>query len=380
MFGRSSDLEEELMSRQSQEAKFKLPVILAVLLHLGLVAALLIRWPSSPPENQSSSIVRATLISTETATDQAQQLRDSQQGAPRQSAPQQDDTQREAQQEAAAQAAQEQAQREAAEQAQREAAEQAQREAAEQAAAAAERQQEAERQQAAAEAAAQAAQREEAQRQQAEAQRAAREQAAAEQAAAEQAARERAEAERAAAAQAEQERAEAERAAAAQAERERAAAERAAAEKAAQERAARERAAREQAEQRRLAEAAAAASESDLAQAIGSEEQSIANARQSAEASNSMMNIIRHAVEQSWIKPSGSPPGLVATVRVRLLPATGELVGATLQSSSGNASFDNSAIQAVQRAAPFRELSQLPSAAQQQFRSFVLTFNPEDVR
>ncbi|WP_027350381.1 cell envelope integrity protein TolA [Halotalea alkalilenta] len=361
------------MSRQSQEAKFKLPVILAVLLHLGLVAALLIRWPSSTPENQSSSIVHATLISTETATDQAQQLRDSQQGAPRQSAPQQDDVQREAQQQAAAQAAQEQAQREAAEQAQREAAEQA-------AAAAAERQQEAERQQAAAEAAAQAAQREEAQRQQAEAQRAAREQAAREQAAAEQAAAEKAAAEKAAAEKAAAEKAAAEKAAAEKAAAEKAAAEKAAAEKAAAEKAAAEKAARERAEQRRLAEAAAAASESDLAQAIGSEEQSIANARQSAEASNSMMNIIRHAVEQSWIKPAGSPPGLVATVRVRLLPATGELVGATLQSSSGNASFDNSAIQAVQRAAPFRELSQLPSAAQQQFRSFVLTFNPEDVR
>ena len=62
-----------------------------------------------------------------------------------------------------------------------------------------------------------------------------------------------------------------------------------------------------------------------------------------------------------------------------MLP-TGELVNASIRSSSGNASFDRSVLQAVERAAPFREMRELPAAAQRQFREFNLDFNPKDMR
>ena len=126
---------------------------------------------------------------------------------------------------------------------------------------------------------------------------------------------------------------------------------------------------------KRAAEAAA----SSLDNLIAGEAQSIANAKQAAQASNSFINLVRNAVEQAWILPSGSNGQLEALVRIQLLP-TGELISASISKSSGDATFDRSVLLAVERAAPFREMSELPASAQSQFREFNLDFNPEDVR
>ncbi|SFH73382.1 cell envelope integrity protein TolA, partial [Modicisalibacter xianhensis] len=134
-----------------------------------------------------------------------------------------------------------------------------------------------------------------------------------------------------------------------------------------------------QEEARRAAEAAQKAAASSLDNLIAGEAEAIANAKQAAQASNGFINLVRHAIEQAWILPASATNQLRAVVRIQLLP-TGELVSARIIESSGDSVFDRSVLQAVERAAPFREIRELPLAAQSQFREFNLDFNPKDVR
>ena len=60
--------------RDPQDVGYTLPAILAVAVHLIVVVLSLISLPTSTAEPDSSSIVQATLVSTETFTDQAQQI------------------------------------------------------------------------------------------------------------------------------------------------------------------------------------------------------------------------------------------------------------------------------------------------------------------
>ncbi|MFC0268416.1 cell envelope integrity protein TolA [Kushneria aurantia] len=337
---------------------YTLPILLAVGLHLAILIAGVVRWPQGEVTDTSNAVVQAELISLETATDQAQQARESrpqaQQGPEREQpepAPAPEPPDNVAQEQAEAEAQQ---QARAREEAARQAQEAAERRA-EEARQLAEQQQEAARQR----------QIEEAQRQaEAEAQR---------QAEAEAQRKAEAEAQRQAEAEAQrQAEAEAQRKAEAEAKRK--------AEAEAKRKAEAEAKRKAEAEaQRKAAQAAAAASRDALGDEITNEAESIANARQAEQAANGFMNLVRRAVEQNWTRPPNAGQGLVTTVRVQLLP-TGELVNATVTGSSGDTAFDRSAIQAVERAAPFTEMSELPAAARQQFRSFNLRFNPEDVR
>ena len=60
---------------------------------------------------------------------------------------------------------------------------------------------------------------------------------------------------------------------------------------------------------------------------------------------------------------------------------TGEVVSVQVVKSSGNAAFDRSAVNAVQKAGAFPELQKLPNAEfERQFRRFRLIFRPEDLR
>ncbi|MDV6319271.1 cell envelope integrity protein TolA, partial [Chromohalobacter sp. HP20-39] len=131
--------------------------------------------------------------------------------------------------------------------------------------------------------------------------------------------------------------------------------------------------------QAELAERAARANNSSLENMISDEKQAIANAEQAREAANGFKNLVRRYVEQSWNLPSSISSDLRAIVQIQLLP-TGELVSATIIQSSGNATFDRSALNAVEKASPFREMSRLEASVRDQFREFNLDFNPEDIR
>jgi colicin import membrane protein len=82
---------------------------------------------------------------------------------------------------------------------------------------------------------------------------------------------------------------------------------------------------------------------------------------------------IQQKVQNNWIRPPGSPEGLVCVVNVRLIPG-GEVVGARVVQSSGDPVFDRSVESAVLKASPLP----MPSDATlfKHFREINFKFNP----
>ncbi|WP_245798081.1 cell envelope integrity protein TolA [Chromohalobacter japonicus] len=335
-------------------------MLLAIGVHIAALMLTIIKWPESEPDPTSSSVVQATLVRAETATDQPQQTEDS---APPASQPEEEDAQ-EPEESAPAESSEEPAPDSDAE---------VTDSAVEEAKAEAQRLQE-------------EAQRAAEKRRQAEAEAEKRRQA---EAAAEKKRQAEAEAEKKRQAEAEAEKkrqaeaaAEKKRQAEAEAERKRQAEAEAERKRQAEAAAEKKRQAEAEAERKRqqaLAERAAQANNSSLDSMISDEEQSIANAKQASEAANGFKNLVRRYVEQSWNVPSNASSELRAIVRIQLLP-TGELVSATITQSSGNSAFDHSVISAVEKAAPFREMRELDASVRGRFREFNLDFNPEDIR
>lgn len=105
----------------------------------------------------------------------------------------------------------------------------------------------------------------------------------------------------------------------------------------------------------------------------------VANAQQGQQAANDFIALVRQAVEQAWRIPPNVSSGATAEISVRLGPS-GELFVAEISHSSGDTAFDRSAVQAVEAAAPFAELRQLPAGVQRDYRQFNLRFRPGDVR
>src|SRR5699024_2980154 len=89
---------------------------------------------------------------------------------------------------------------------------------------------------------------------------------------------------------------------------------------------------------------------------------------------------IRVAVERSWSRPPSARTGMRTLLSIQL-SSSGEVVGVGVLRSSGNAEFDQSAINAVRRASPFEQARQLkPGAFESRLRNFQLDFYPEDLR
>jgi colicin import membrane protein len=94
----------------------------------------------------------------------------------------------------------------------------------------------------------------------------------------------------------------------------------------------------------------------------------------------SYIALIARAVEDNWSRPPSARNNMEAELLVQLIP-TGEVVSVSLVRSSGNAAFDRSAMNAVEKAAQFPELQQLESRLfEANFRRFRFNFKPEDLR
>lgn len=90
-------------------------------------------------------------------------------------------------------------------------------------------------------------------------------------------------------------------------------------------------------------------------------------------------NNVRRNVEQKWAIPDSADDSMSVTVKVRLGPA-GEVLSTSIVTTSGNGAFDLSGIQAVENAAPFGELLDLPADQRRDLRQFNLRFTPGDLR
>ncbi len=149
---------------------------------------------------------------------------------------------------------------------------------------------------------------------------------------------------------------------------------------------------REAAEARRKAEAAAQAeaerkrqqqlAEAELQQALQRERQAReAAARQASQAvMGDIQSYIQAMLQSSWRIPSTARNGMEAVVAIHFLPS-GEVDQAYIDTSSGNAAFDNSAVQAVYRVQRFPRVAEIdPILFERRLRKLLVKFRPEGLR
>jgi colicin import membrane protein len=121
----------------------------------------------------------------------------------------------------------------------------------------------------------------------------------------------------------------------------------------------------------------------ELEQSVAAENKRIEDAKQSASDAvlvTSYESIIDKRVSANWSRPPSARNGMSALLRIQLVP-TGRVVNVNVIESSGDAAFDRSAEQAVNKAESFPELKKLPNRVfEKNFRVFNLNFEPEDLR
>ena len=87
---------------------------------------------------------------------------------------------------------------------------------------------------------------------------------------------------------------------------------------------------------------------------------------------------IRRRVEQNWSRPLSAQKGMEVLLEIQLVP-TGYVNGVSVLRSSGNPAFDQSALQAVNKAERFPEIKEVPPRVfEQHFRRFKMLFRVED--
>ena len=132
-------------------------------------------------------------------------------------------------------------------------------------------------------------------------------------------------------------------------------------------------------QQRRSAQEWAAIGRAELSAALDQED-SMAVAVAGEAMSASYAALIRETVENYWSAPPSARNGMETLLAIQLAP-TGELVAVSVLRSSGSAAFDRSALNAVEKAAAFPELRNLPRREfERTFRHFRLLFRPETLR
>lgn len=109
------------------------------------------------------------------------------------------------------------------------------------------------------------------------------------------------------------------------------------------------------------------------------EEEYMMQAEEDEIAADSYAAHIKRTVEGYWSRPPSARKNMEVVLSIRLVP-TGDIVGVEVTQSSGNQAFDRSAVLAVEKAAHFPELKDMPSSLfEAYFRHFTLVFKPEDL-
>lgn len=91
------------------------------------------------------------------------------------------------------------------------------------------------------------------------------------------------------------------------------------------------------------------------------------------------VSLIKQLVSQQWSQPPSARNGMVALVELRLTP-TGEIINKQIVQGSGDAFFDRSVIQAIDKVGRFEDFKTMPPALfERKFRQFTLEFKPEDL-
>ena len=89
-------------------------------------------------------------------------------------------------------------------------------------------------------------------------------------------------------------------------------------------------------------------------------------------------DLIRRYVAQVWNRPPSARNGMSVTVQVNMLPG-GLISNVSVVRSSGDVAFDNSAVTAVRSVGQIAEMQGISSSDFAPYRSFKMTFTPEDL-
>jgi len=92
----------------------------------------------------------------------------------------------------------------------------------------------------------------------------------------------------------------------------------------------------------------------------------------------SLDDLIRLRAAEGWNRPPSARPNMIVTLRVTMVP-DGTITGVNVARSSGDVSFDNSAVAAVRNIGRLTEMQALKPQEFNRYRSFTMTFTPEDL-
>src|SRR5690606_16008688 len=89
-------------------------------------------------------------------------------------------------------------------------------------------------------------------------------------------------------------------------------------------------------------------------------------------------DLIRMRAAEGWTRPPSARKGMAVELQVTMLP-DGTVTGAGVSRSSGDPAFDSSAVAAVKNIGRLTEMQGLSPRDFQPYRSFKMTFTPEDL-
>ncbi len=94
--------------------------------------------------------------------------------------------------------------------------------------------------------------------------------------------------------------------------------------------------------------------------------------------SGSYDDLIRIRAAEGWTRPPGTSSNMRVSLQINMLP-DGTITSVSVAQSSGNSAFDNSAVAAVKNIGRLVEMQKLSAADFNPYRSFKMTFTPEDL-
>jgi colicin import membrane protein len=140
----------------------------------------------------------------------------------------------------------------------------------------------------------------------------------------------------------------------------------------------------EEAKKKAAAESARKAAEDKKAQALAellsedTERQQAMADTQGNQVAGNFDDLIRMRAAEGWTRPPSARNNMSVSLRVNMLP-DGTITAVSVSRSSGDAPFDNSAVAAVKNIGRLTEMQGLSAQEFQPYRSFTMTFTPEDL-
>ncbi|MFV7438226.1 cell envelope integrity protein TolA [Pseudomonas vlassakiae] len=138
------------------------------------------------------------------------------------------------------------------------------------------------------------------------------------------------------------------------------------------------------AQKKKAQEAARKSAEDKKAQALAellsdtTERQQALADEQGDQVAGDFDDLIRMRAAEGWARPPSARKGMTVTLQVNMLP-DGTVTGVSVIKSSGDGPFDSSAVAAVKNIGRLTEMQGMKPSDFNRYRSFKMTFTPEDL-